>query len=355
MSLRPLVDAVKKTSPADILVYAGMLSHDGGAKFIRLVRAEARAEVVFLILTTIGGYPDPAYRMMRCLQDKYKRVVLLVPSYCKSAGTLMATGAHEIVMADDAHLGPLDIQVGKYDEVGEQDSGLTAIAAMNTLRTELFETFEQNFIQLRVQNDFQITSKTCADITARLTVGSVGRIYSQFDPMRLGDVQRSMMIAHEYAERLSAVTHNLRGDAIDKLVSKYSSHSFVIDRKEVAQLFTSVRAPTDDEKALMMALSPLIFAGRAPGDVTVKYLEGTPKPATRTIEGAANEPPQSQSIGSNGQNQAPAKPGGVPPVEGGEPKPLGPDGQAEGSGERGKRERDDGAGGAGGEPGTAGL
>ncbi len=49
-------------------------------------------------MVTEGGDADPAYRIARCLQDHYDRFSLFVSGYCKSAGTLVALGAHELQM-----------------------------------------------------------------------------------------------------------------------------------------------------------------------------------------------------------------------------------------------------------------
>lgn len=46
-----------------------------------------------LYLTTRGGDPDGGYRIGRCLRHHYEHVRLVVPSYCKSAGTLVAIAA----------------------------------------------------------------------------------------------------------------------------------------------------------------------------------------------------------------------------------------------------------------------
>jgi hypothetical protein len=328
MALEVAVDKVVKPLEAYVLVFAGHIGHAPGGMFMRMVRKEAKAPNAVFVLTTLGGYPDPAYRMMRCLQDRYKRITAIIPSYCKSAGTLMAMGAHELILADDAHLGPLDTQVGKYDEVGEEDSGLTPIQALNTLRQQMFEAFEHHFINVRIENDFQLTSRTCADIAARLTIGSVGRIYSQIDPMRLGDLQRAMLIAHDYGERLS--TDNVKPEALKKLVAGYPSHSFVIDRKEATNLFRLVRAPSEDERGLLNLLHPFIHAPRKPNEAVMRYCAGTTPSLARTIAGGPNDKkaatkPVARRNGKGTREQDSGKAVGV-----GEPKPLRPGGQPTG-------------------------
>lgn len=69
-----------------------------------------------LILTTPGDDADAAYKIARILQATYGSFSLIVPSDCKSAGTLMALGAKEIVFGRYGELGPLDVQIFDPDE-----------------------------------------------------------------------------------------------------------------------------------------------------------------------------------------------------------------------------------------------
>ena len=59
----------------------------------------------FLMLTTNGGDPNDAYRIARLLQRVSKTFYLCVPRICKSAGTLIALGAHQIQMTMISELG----------------------------------------------------------------------------------------------------------------------------------------------------------------------------------------------------------------------------------------------------------
>lgn len=70
---------------------------------------------------------------------QYERFTLFVSGLCKSAGTLVAVGAHELIMSDYGELGPLDVQMPKQDAVWEMQSGLTVMSTLNTL-TELFRS-----------------------------------------------------------------------------------------------------------------------------------------------------------------------------------------------------------------------
>jgi hypothetical protein len=253
------IDNVSKELNADILLYSGDVMSPSDKEFMTLVpRVPTRPTVLFM-LTTDGGSADAAYRIARCLQQRYKKVVLFVDSFCKSAGTLIALGADEIVMSDMSELGPLDVQLHKPDELSELTSGLTPIQSLSTLQAETFKTFEHCFLKLRFRSGLQITTRTAADIAARLTIGLFRSVYAQLDPMRLGEYQRAMLIAQHYGTRLAR--KNLKESSLDKLIADYPSHGFVIDRCEAETLFHKVREPSEMESLLATYLRLYVEEG----------------------------------------------------------------------------------------------
>ena len=60
----------------------------------------------------------------RFLRGVYESVTVCVFGYCKSAGTLLALGCHEVAMGLRGELGPLDVQVSEKDELARFGSGL---------------------------------------------------------------------------------------------------------------------------------------------------------------------------------------------------------------------------------------
>ncbi|MEX0678224.1 MAG: hypothetical protein WD063_14180 [Pirellulales bacterium] len=238
---------------ADVIVYAGGTYPADDETFNKLVRAKVTKKNVLVLLTTFGGSADSAYRIGRCLQEVYKHgtVMIFVDTYCKSAGTILAVAADEIIMSDCAEFGPIDVQLRKPDEVGERMSGLTATQALSTLQAEAYAAFEAFFIGLRGRT--QISTKIASDVAAQLTVGLFSEIYAQIEPMRLGENQRAMQIAEQYGNRLSEISGNVTTEALEKLLGGYPSHEFVIDRSEAGKLFTKLRSPDSDEQALATA------------------------------------------------------------------------------------------------------
>lgn len=256
-----LADKIARKLDADILLFSGAIYAEADDILIPLVAQKKRRKNIVLMLTSYGGQADAAYKIARCLREEYKNgeFILYVDSMCKSAGTLIALGAHQIVMSDQAELGPLDVQVYKQDEVGEFASGLTPIQALSTLRAESFKLWEDHFKKLRYR--YTLSTRLAASIAARMAIGMFRSIYEQIDPMRLGENERAMMIGYHYGQRLK--TTNLKGDTIDQLLVSYPSHGFVIDRTEARKLFVNVREPTIDEERLAHLVQPIVKAGQA--------------------------------------------------------------------------------------------
>ncbi len=209
-----------------------------------------------MFLTTNGGDPD-AYKISRYLQEKYKHFAVVVSGKCKSAGTLIALGAHEIVFTPYGELGPLDIQLAKVDRFDQMQSGLAIQDALNTLEDralERFFTIVKDYIQSnRGMISFGVAAKAASDFVTQL----YAPVFARVDPEEVGARTRSMRIASDYGQRLSLKSQNLKPDTLRLLAETYSSHSFVIDQQEAEGLFERVRQTSDEERGVAIALERL--------------------------------------------------------------------------------------------------
>ena len=220
-------------------------------RFLAEHAKSARRERCVLALTTPGGDPDAAYLMARLLRKIYEHVTVCVFGYCKSAGTLLALGAHEIAMGSRGELGPLDVQVSEKDELAQFGSGLDIFASLHFLIETAFDSFERYLLAMVSRSGGQISTKTAAEIATNLAVGIVAPIASQIDPMKLGRHQRAMDVAAAYARRLGAPL-----DIIAKLTTDYPDHGFVIDGDEAKKLLPEfARDLTGNERQLEGALA----------------------------------------------------------------------------------------------------
>jgi hypothetical protein len=83
---------------ADILPFQDQLSNLKGTE-------------IDIILETPGGFAEVVEDLVRFIRKKYKNVGIIVPGYSKSAGTIFAMAADEILMGAFSALGPIDAQI----------------------------------------------------------------------------------------------------------------------------------------------------------------------------------------------------------------------------------------------------
>lgn len=253
-----VVDALS----ADVLFCNAAIERDIDDDIIRMCHGRRRRPSVFLILVTEGGNPDAAFRIARTLQCMYERFYCAISGFCKSAGTLIALGAHELVFGNFGELGPLDVQMAKKDELFESESGLTVMTALTALHEKALLAFEHFFIQTSVHSGGRISVRTASSIATELTKALFSPISQQVDPLHVGEAFRSMNVAKAYGERLVEKSKNLSAEKLDELISEYPSHGFVIDRIEAGKIFKNVREANDNEQALLnlwgnLAISPV--------------------------------------------------------------------------------------------------
>ena len=252
--LSQLADAVARKLDADVVLFNATLLRPADKNLIAECMKRRKRKNVMLLLVTAGGNPDAAYRMARCFQTQYERFTLYVSGFCKSAGTLVAVGAHDLIMSDHGELGPLDVQMPKQDDLWEMQSGLTVIGILETLQREAVKTFHKVFENLMEANPGSITLRTAAEIASKMTSGLYAPLYSQVDPLHLGEAGRAMKIAGIYGTYLLNTGRNIDQAGLLQIMSGYPSHSFVIDRREANNLFSKVQEPSEDEIALAEAL-----------------------------------------------------------------------------------------------------
>ena len=185
----------------------------------RLCKDRNRRPNLLLILVTNGGDADAAYRLAVLLQNQYYKVWCLVTGICKSAGTLVAIGAHELVVSDQA--------------------------------------LEYFMLSIKFRSGGSITTRTATQLAATLTGKLMEPIYGHIDAMHVGEAGRSLSIAKKYGELLNLKSGNLQAGTLDKLTNEYPVHSFVIDRQQAKRLFKRVRPPSEEEKTLSEKLDKL--------------------------------------------------------------------------------------------------
>src|SRR5213594_4070052 len=87
---------------------------DDSEEILRAIRLTPEEMPIDLILHTPGGLVLAAEQIALALEEHPGRVTVLVPHYAMSGGTLIALAADEVLMDENAVLGPVDPQLGEY-------------------------------------------------------------------------------------------------------------------------------------------------------------------------------------------------------------------------------------------------
>lgn len=261
--LEALAHMIGERYESDFIAYAGNIGSPADVIFrSELDKAKNHDKVIFW-LSTYGGVPDSAYRIARALQSRYQHITIIVDRYCKSSGTLISLAADEIWMTENGELGPLDIQLLSKDEFLERNSGLDSLQALNTLSEQSASLFSQQFMNARMGG--RISTKQALDVASRISVGLLSKIYEQIEPLRLGEISRSMRIAYEYGQRLDK--GNLKPNALGQLIASYPSHGYVIDYQEAKDsLFNKVEIIDDDLILATLNTLDVFITGRIGSD-----------------------------------------------------------------------------------------
>lgn len=93
---------------------ARYINIEDSEQVLRAIRLTPEGMPIDLILHTPGGLVLAAEQIAMALKRHTGRVRVFVPHYAMSGGTLLALAADEIIMDENAVLGPVDPQLGNY-------------------------------------------------------------------------------------------------------------------------------------------------------------------------------------------------------------------------------------------------
>ena len=105
-----LICGYEDTYKCRLVVLVDVIFAHSVTYFEELVCDADPATDLHLLLYTPGGDGEIAVRLTRAAQARCRNLTVIVPDLAKSAGTLLAIGAHYILMGPTSDLGPVDPQ-----------------------------------------------------------------------------------------------------------------------------------------------------------------------------------------------------------------------------------------------------
>jgi hypothetical protein len=307
---RSLTDHIRNVGreypDTEVVVYCGPILRPYDDEFVsQLGTRRALQKNLILILDANGSDAEAAYRMARALHRRcglpslappgaQPRLSVFVDSRCASAGTLIAAGATDLIMSENAELRPLDAHLPTpHGTAGH--SALALSRAFENLQTRYASLFHEQLERWTRNGATDLPDRAAVEMSSAVATGLLAPFSNGLDPASLGDANRVMASLAAYGERLARF--NLKPGALERLLNGYPSSDFIIDRSEAEELFHSVAAPRPALRALADYLRRSLpaDAGREPAMYFLTEPSHTAEPLTdpvplQPVPATAHEP-----------------------------------------------------------------
>lgn len=236
-----LVNAVQKIEnhlKKEVWMYIeGNLRIDYGVfnEFLKK-KSDLPQKPIVLLLDSFGGVAEPAYLLSMLFRRRCEEFTVLIPRWAKSAATLLALGASEIILGEDGELGPLDVQFFDYDTEERMVSALDTVQAVDQLEDSAIEVAIKMLHRLkdRTRKRYNLLFEESLHFASEITKP----LFDKIDAVRYSRQSRLLREAQDYAERLLQPRFS-RDDArviASDLVTRYPTHEFVIDLEEAKRI-----------------------------------------------------------------------------------------------------------------------
>ncbi len=252
---------------------------------------QAEGDAIDVVLYSHGGAIDAAYVVARDLRRRFEEVAVFVPLCAKSAATLVALAADELVLGPWGELGPLDAQVDRSGsaEPSNPCSEVAHVRALRDLDGASVAFFQYAARQVLSEGGFMPAD--AGGLAAQILEVLRAPIYGQIDPVRYGQAVLALEVAEEYLKRLLGRYHPEIGaeraiGIVRRLVYDYPCHGFVIDLEELWQMGLSAR-PTEAPEAEAIEG---VMAAVLPHDDRLELIDLVPPPPGAGRGGGESDP-----------------------------------------------------------------
>jgi len=212
----PLISEIEKKRDTKIIVFFCVKSIGAQAAFKlhRILRNLRGVTNLDLLVESGGGDIDVTSKIVKMLRRYCKKFCVIVPFYCKSAATLIAISADELVMCKSGELGPVDTMVK------DPTTGMWIPA--HSIKEALAFIEETN------------------DPLVKLSMAD------KLPPLLLGAFRDAQNAAKQYLEEALEKLGDKKGQALETFTTKFLSHGYPIDRDLCKKDGLNVVAPEDD-------------------------------------------------------------------------------------------------------------
>ena len=192
------------------IAFSRYIDIEDSEQILRAIRLTPEELPIDIVLHTPGGLVLAAEQIANALSRHKGKVTVFIPHYAMSGGTFIALAADEIVIDDNAVLGPVDPQVGQFPAasilmaVGQKDkneiddetliladvarkaqtqviSAAISILAANGMETDKAESIAHELSSGQWTHDYPITFETAQRLGLPVTQGLPSDFYQLMD------------------------------------------------------------------------------------------------------------------------------------------------------------------------------
>jgi len=190
-------------------------------KIIKSLSPDKLKDTLDFIMITNGGDTNAPLRIISLLRCFFKRINVILPYRCYSAGTALALGCDNIIMGPMSNLGPIDPSVNNPHNVDEKGKLLPAISVE---AVKAYFTFVSKDLKIKSENH---------------KAEALNKLITRISPIALGCVKQGTSHAKLIAKNLLCITKKFNFWQIRRIINMLSSdfhtHSYPITREEVVK------------------------------------------------------------------------------------------------------------------------
>jgi len=225
-------------------------------KLSELAKADKPAGGIDILLSSPGGDLDSCFTLARLLGRWLTSWEALVPYYATSGATLICLGSANLVMSEQARLGPLDPQERFFGM--ERSSAFQAFWALRRLRDFALESVESG-VDFLVER--KVPPELALKIASELSVQFVGPIVAKIDPADIGVFSMNGAMAIDYCTRIGSPSDPAKRTQrkVDPAeLIRCPGHEFAIDLEAARRLNFVVSEAAAELEELFDQLRPLL-------------------------------------------------------------------------------------------------
>jgi mlr4682 protein len=280
----------------------------------RAALEEKEGDEIDVIISSGGGSPDDAYRLIRSFREHYKTVNVIVPFWAKSAATLFTLGASRIVMHEYGELGPIDAQIRKDDAEKpreEWESALNIQASLLKIEELSNNNFVELFRNLQSDPDVSIGRKQLAEMLLVYNSNLYAPLLQRVEVYEMGRMERYLSIGKMYARRIIKQYGDTNSDEskiaefLDFITYDCPDHGYVIDfsvlKNYLSNVIRSNEEPFSKEYDVWLGkLSSLLMEANS----EVLYTGFVDKLLGTVLGSEQNKTKKQKDISSNDEEQS---------------------------------------------------